>query len=207
VSKQDRQGVRTPADLERKYQFGKTFAEIMGLVSDAREAIYVVDSELRNEIIEQVTSITRDTERIVMAATAELVKTEELAEYKASLDSSLEVLAGQISLAFNASVEKTETVDGEVKTIKEILEKHFEFTAEGLLIRANEEEGAISLLLDNDVITFLKNGEPFGLWDGVNFFTGNIYVGVEQVAQFGNYGFVPFEDEETDGLDLVRVVG
>ena len=207
MSKQDRQGVRTTADLERKYQFGKTFAEIMGLVSDARDTIYVVDTELRNEIIEQVTSITRDTERIVMAATAELVNTTEISEYKASLDASLEVLAGQISLAFNTAAEETKTVDGEVKTIKEILEKHFAFTAEGLLIRATDEEGAVSLLLDNDVITFLKDGQPFGLWDGVNFYTGNIYVGVDQVAQFGNYGFIPFVDGAIDGLDFVRVGG
>jgi hypothetical protein len=37
MSKQDRQGARTPADLERKYNFGKSFAEAMGIATDARE--------------------------------------------------------------------------------------------------------------------------------------------------------------------------
>jgi hypothetical protein len=37
MSKQDRQGARTPSDLEYKYQFGKTFAEIMGVATDARD--------------------------------------------------------------------------------------------------------------------------------------------------------------------------
>ena len=71
MSKMDRQGVRTPADLERKYNlgsFGKSFAEIIGVSTDAREAVERLESELRSEIREQLTSITRDTERIVMAA-------------------------------------------------------------------------------------------------------------------------------------------
>lgn len=38
MSKQDRQGVRTPADVERKYKFGERFAEVMGVATDAREA-------------------------------------------------------------------------------------------------------------------------------------------------------------------------
>lgn len=35
MSKQDRQGVRTPADVERKYNFGKAFSEVMGAARDA----------------------------------------------------------------------------------------------------------------------------------------------------------------------------
>ena len=36
MSKQDRQGVRTINGLEQKYQFGHTFAEIMGIATDAQ---------------------------------------------------------------------------------------------------------------------------------------------------------------------------
>ena len=38
MSKQDRQAPRTPAALEQKYQFGKSFAEMFGLVTDAQNA-------------------------------------------------------------------------------------------------------------------------------------------------------------------------
>ena len=38
MSKQDRQGARTASDLERKYNFGETFAEVMGLADDAKRA-------------------------------------------------------------------------------------------------------------------------------------------------------------------------
>ena len=36
-SKMDRQGARSPADLEYRYYFGKTFAEVMGIAIDARD--------------------------------------------------------------------------------------------------------------------------------------------------------------------------
>lgn len=36
MNRQDRQGARTTSDLEYRYQFGKSFAEIMGVATDAR---------------------------------------------------------------------------------------------------------------------------------------------------------------------------
>lgn len=38
MSKQDRVASRTAEDVERKYNFGKTFAEVFGLAEDARKA-------------------------------------------------------------------------------------------------------------------------------------------------------------------------
>lgn len=73
--KQDRTGVRTAVDLERKYNFGKTFAEMLGLINDSRDKVDSVESSLRNEIKDQATTLMRDTEKIVMTAT-ESVKTE-----------------------------------------------------------------------------------------------------------------------------------
>ena len=37
MSKQDRQGARTAADLERKYGFGQSFAEVYGLIDDVQQ--------------------------------------------------------------------------------------------------------------------------------------------------------------------------
>lgn len=204
-AKQDRQGVRSASDLERKYQFGKTFAELMGIANDARDKVDSVESSLQSELRETATSISRDTERIVMAASENYTKTTEFDDFKASYESDLEVTAKQISMNFEANKESISDVDGKVQRINEELEKHFEFTADGLVIKAGA--GSMQLLLDNDVIRFMKDGQEFGWWDGVNFHTGNIYVAVDEVAQFGNYGFVPYEDSVTDGLDLARVGG
>ena len=38
MSKQDRQGVRTATDLERRYNFGKKFSDVLGVANDAQEA-------------------------------------------------------------------------------------------------------------------------------------------------------------------------
>ena len=61
--KQDKAAPRTVADIERKYNFGKSFADIMGLIDDTRNEVDSAYSELQNEITEQSTSIRRDTER------------------------------------------------------------------------------------------------------------------------------------------------
>jgi hypothetical protein len=216
VSKQDRQGVRTPADLERKYQFGKTFAEIIGLASDLRESVDSTTSELSDkigEVSENVSSITRDPETILMSAFSKYSKKGEFEEYKEEVKGEFEVLSDRISANFTTSTEKTETVEDDLKTVKEDLEKHFDFSLTGLVVRA--EEGSMRLLVDNDIISFYKGEiDPekpevnrLGWWDGNSFHTGNIFIDVDEVAQFGNYGFVPYDDGESDGLDLVRVGG
>ncbi len=58
TSKQDRQGARTPADLEQRYSFGKTFAEVYGLAeraqtaaSDAKVYVDKLDNSLTQEEI------------------------------------------------------------------------------------------------------------------------------------------------------------
>lgn len=38
MSKQDRQGARTASDLVQRYNFGKSFAEVMGFATEAQEA-------------------------------------------------------------------------------------------------------------------------------------------------------------------------
>lgn len=55
MSKQDRQGVRTAADVERKYNFGKSFSEVMGVaekaVETAEKAASGLDEKLTSEEI------------------------------------------------------------------------------------------------------------------------------------------------------------
>jgi hypothetical protein len=200
--KQDRQGARTPADLERKWQFGKRFAEIMGVALDAQNSISVVESSLHYEILEQVTSITRDVEQILLAATASYVETDELEKLKATFESELAVMADLIAMNFEASIERTENVDGELQTVQEYLEQHFEFSVDGLLVKAGEN--SMGLRLKNNLIQFEENGQQFGWWDGVNFYTGNIVVNVNERAQFGNFAFIP---RSNGSLDFLKVGG
>lgn len=197
-AKQDRQGVRTASELERKYQFDKRFAEIMGIATDSREAAFMVESQLRSEILEQVTTLTRSTEAIIMTALESYVETDDLGEFKATLESEFKVMAERISMSFFATIDgKVTDVEGDLQDVQESLEKHFEFSLDGLTIKAGEND--MKLRLDNGIIYFYKgeidednlDTNLFGWWDGVDFHTGNIIIDVEERAQFGNFAALP----------------
>lgn len=205
MSKQDRQGVRTVAQLEQKYnlgQIGKPFSEQLGVPSDVRESIDQLESMLRSEFTEQVTSLTRDTERIILAALETYVETSDYEQFQQTVQSELTVMAEKISMSFETVTQQVTEVDGELQTVVDELHKHFDFTADGLTIRAGEN--AMNLVLDNDVIKFMKNGQEFGWWDGVDFHTGNIVVSLNERAQFGNFAFVP---RSNGSLDFLKVGG
>lgn len=205
MSKQDRQGARTPADLERRYNLGATtqsFAEAMGGSTDSRDYVDRISSELRSEFEQKVTSLTRDTERIVMAALSSYVETSDQEEFKQTIQSEMAILAEKITMNFTSTEEQIDKINGDLRTVGEDLQKYFEFSVDGLAIKAGEN--AMSLVLDNDIIVFKKNGEQFGWWDGVDFHTGNIVVELNERAQFGNYAFVPRSD---GSLDFLKVGG
>ena len=202
MNKQDRQGVRTPANLEQKYSFGKKYSELLGLIDDARDKVDSVESTLRSEIKEQVTSITRNTEQIIMSALETYAETSDLEELERTVQSELAVMADRISLNFEATTEQITSVNGELQTVSESLSKHFDFSVDGLLIKSGEN--GTGLLLDSDLIQFQKNGESGGNWNGTDFCTGNIIIKLEEKAQFGNFAFVP---RSNGSLDFLKVGG
>ena len=200
--KQDRQGVRSASQLEQKYQFGKKFSEILGIANDAREKVDSVTSELRNEITENYTSIVRDTEQIVLSALENYSKTDDAEELRRKVESDLRIMAEKISMNFASTEEKLKTVDGNLQTVVEELEKHFDFGISGLTIKAGEDE--MRLVLDNGVIYFEINGQRKTVIDPDSVKTGNIYIAVEERAQFGNFAFVP---RSNGSLDFLKVGG
>lgn len=144
-AKQDRAAPRTVADIERKYNFGKSFAEIMGIVEDIREEVDSDYTELRNEITEQSTSIRRDTEQIVMEATqslsGEIETLTQTVEQKVTADQ----MSIAISTAMENGVDRVETKTGYV------------FDAEGLKINKAGEQ--MSNLLDNTGMYVKRSGD------------------------------------------------
>ena len=93
-------------------------------------------------------------------------------------------------------------MDGDLQQTLETLAKYFEFSGEGLVIKAGDN--TMTLTLDNDMILFKKNGRQFGWWDGVDFHTGNIVIDVTERAQFGNFAFVP---RSNGSLSFLKVGG
>ena len=116
-NKQDRQGARTPADLEQKYQFGKKFAELMGIATDARESVDSLASTLRSEMREQETSIIRDTEKIMLTALGNYAKTDELGEVEQTLRSDFTVKTDAITASVAAN---TKSISDTNKSVSQL---------------------------------------------------------------------------------------
>lgn len=96
------------------------------------------------------------------------------------------------------------TTDPLVETIDKV-NKHFSFTDDGLVI--SNGPNTMSLRVDNDIISFEKDGIMFGWWDGVDFHTGNLKIELTQRAQFGNFAFVPRSDGSLSFLKVENTEG
>ena len=149
--KQDRTYARTAQDIERKYSFGKTFADMLGLINDNRDKVDSVESSLRNEIKEQSTTLKRDTEQIVMTAT-ESVRTElkgvddKVSELSSKVEMKLDAEAVTIAIEQEMAqgVDRVETKTG------------YKLDADGLNISKSGTE--ISNKIDNTGMCVQKSG-------------------------------------------------
>lgn len=100
-AKQDAGYARTAQDLERKYKFGETFAEMLGLINDNRDKVDSVESSLRDEITEQSTTLKRDTQQIAMEAEKKIISsigdvTESISELESKVEMKLDADAVSI---------------------------------------------------------------------------------------------------------------
>lgn len=157
---------------------------------------------MRSEFEQQLTSLTRDSERIIMAALESYVETSDYDSFQQTLESELSVMAEKISMNFSATTEQVTDLNGDLQTVVEILQKHFDFSANGLTIKAGEHE--VKLVLDNNVVYFELNGQRKTALDEDSLKTGNIYVDLNERAQFGNFAFVP---RSNGSLDFLKVGG
>jgi phage minor structural protein len=170
-------------------------------VKKAETELKESEDGLRSAINEQNTSIIQDCNTILLSALESYVKTGDYEEYKSTVQSSLELLTDKVAINLTRTEENKSGID-DLQSDIATYSKHFEFTENGLVIKAGES--TIELMIDNDMISFRKNGEPFGWWDGVDFHTGNIVVKVEERAQFGNFAFLPRSD---GSLQFLKVGG
>lgn len=145
--KQDRTGVRTPAQLEQKYNFGKTFADMLGLINDSRDESDKAISGLQDEITQTSTELSRTSEAVNVQAS----KVTELAddvgtlsnEVKMKLDA--EAIDIKVKAALENGVDRVETESG------------YRFDADGLTISKSGEQ--MSNVLDNTGMYVKRSGD------------------------------------------------
>lgn len=181
--KQDRSGARTPADLERKYNFGKTFAEMLGLINDSRDKVDSVESGLRNEITQMETKLRRDTENIAMSAaktvTSELEGEVKEVANKVEMKMDADDLTIAIENRFAEGVDSVTTRTG------------YRFDVDGLSITKSGTE--IENLIDNSGMYVKRSGEEVltANKNGVN--AMNLHAKTYLIVGTGN-GSSRFED-------------
>ena len=137
-TKQDRVAPRTATDLERKYNFGQKFSEILGLIDDTRKDVDATSSEVR--VLEQATSIQRDAISIISKATETIQ--DDLGEVQKSVETILD------ADSFGIKVQGVELKAG------------YTFDAKGLNI--SQDGSGIQNLITNDGM-YVKRGDDYVL--------------------------------------------
>lgn len=158
------------------------------------EANRTETTEVKKQMLIQSTTLINTCQELIMSALETFIETGDFSEFKQTVESQLILMAEQIEFKFTETTTQVENVNGDLQETITKLEKYFDFNIENGLIIRTGNGNAMQLQLDNDIISFKKNGQQFGWWDGVNFHTGNIVVDVNERAQFGNFAFVPRSD-------------
>lgn len=139
-----------------------------------------------------ITSEIQNAQETTREMLKDVVTTTELSQYKEQVSTRFSQTANDFFLSIQNVNTRITNENGELSQLIAEYAKYFNFTSEGLIIGAGDH--AVKLVLDNDVIKFVKDGMVFGYWDGTNFHTGNLYIDVNERAQFGDFAFVPRSD-------------
>lgn len=182
--------VRTLVDINKQEQdnYTKQIESVKVEIQENKAAV----SDLQNQMTVQATEIISNSTEILMTALESYVETSNLEEYKETVSTQLQIMSDQILMNFSTVTEQITDVDGDLQSKFTEVYKYISF-ADGN-ITLGSSENAITLTIENDKISFKKNGLQFGWWDGQDFRTGNVVVEVNERAQFGNFAFVPRSD-------------
>lgn len=145
--KQDRTGVRTPAQLEQKYNFGKTFADMLGLINDSRDKADKAISGLQDEITQTSTELSRTSEAVNVQAS----RVTELADGVGTLSNKVETKLD----AYAVDIKVKEALENGVDRVE--TESGYRFDADGLTISKSGEQ--MSNVLDNTGMYVKRSGE------------------------------------------------
>ena len=156
------------------------------------ESDYVTNGKLSSESTMLSSLIQQTVESILLTVEEGYAKQEGFDEYKQTIQTQLEIMAGEIVMNFTTTTEQITDVDGELQSKFTELNQYIKYSGVSIILGSSENN--ITLTIENDMIVFKKNGVQFGWWDGVDFHTGNIVVEVNERAQFGNFAFIPRSD-------------
>lgn len=167
-AKMDLHGVRTASDLERKYQFNKSFAEIAGIATDARttaeqakqEVIAVDESLTSEEIFNRLTNngeeqgIYREDGKIYI--NAEYVNFDELNGKSLNL-------TGKLTCTTNAYIPPG---DEEIEFLRAVVEDGMTIPDEAIPLYDFDPNGTLNVQDIWSAQSYSRGSLPFSEWSG-----------------------------------------
>lgn len=178
----------TLTDSTNKQQAG-TVTRIEKAEKDIEETRNSITSIAHNVVIEQQTSIVNSCTEILMAALDSYVLTSDYDQYRETVSTELELMAGQLLITNTTLTEEITNVDGDMQSKFNALYEWISIAGGSMTFGSSDS--VITLEVSKDAILFKNNEVEFGSWDGENFYTGNIIIRLNEKAQFGNISYVP----------------
>lgn len=177
--------------------FCKYYTEYAASVKDLEDTMEEILDETVDDInkliVDQRTEIIAETEALILKAATNYVGTGDYEALKETIEAELSVMSDNITMNFTTTSNAISDLENSTSESIAKINKYFQFDEDGMTIGGSES--SIKLTIDNeDGIIFSKNDEPFGYWDGNDFYTGNIVVRVNERAQFGDYAYIPRSD-------------
>jgi hypothetical protein len=162
--------------------------ELKEEISNSKQEI---DSELREVIVEQSTSVLNTAETIILQALESYVETSNYEEFRQTVESQLQILSDEISLKFTQTIEQIENVNGDLQSKYNTITKYFAFDIDGLTIGQTDSPNKV--VIDNDEITILVNGIPVQKFDA----EGKALIPELRVTRMLNlFGYLIDQDED-----------
>ena len=178
----------------------EAISDVQTDVDNLENTLEETNSAIQTQISETATNIEKTCDDIILSALESYVTTGDYEEFKSQL-AELYITSDQVDIKISNVDSRISDIGKDTDSKFDEFYKYFEFRETGLSIL---ESSGFELRLDSGMIQFMKDGIPFGWWDGVDFHTGNIVVEIEERAQFGNFAFVPRSD---GSLQLLKVGG
>jgi len=163
-------------------------------LSDLQNITHIIKADYMLNIAQAIER-TEQALSSLITQTSESIRTEVSETYATNdeLQSAISTSMTQLADSFEFSFSSLKaTVDGNDAEAREKFTELYSYIKfeDGNIILGDSTSG-MTLTLENDKITFKKNGQQFGWWDGTDFHTGNIVIEVNERAQFGNFAYVP----------------
>lgn len=196
TSRQDRQGARTPADLERRYDFRKSFSEVMGAARAAEgQALKAANdvklmegqmTEIRSDL-EGVTLRVSSTENVTAEQLTITQQMQEELQGKATVQQLTEVQTAADGLKVTVSEVQTILDEKADRTEVEEITEVFIFGDDGLTI-SNSATG-MGIGISEKQVQFTGGESPTTVITPNEMETTNLQIG--ERLDLGDFSFLP----------------